>query len=110
MKIKEEIINDVFICAIEGEIDINTSPLLRKTFDKIIKGNEKKVLVDFSGVSYIDSSGLATLIEMFQRLQKIGGKIRFSNMTEKVKNIFEITKIDKLFAIFSTRQDALKDF
>lgn len=110
MNIKEQKNNDVVICVLEGEVDINTSPELRKTFDGIVKANEKKVLVDFSGVSYIDSSGLATLIEMFQRLKKIGGSLRFCNMSGKVKNIFEITKLFKLFEVFDTSQDAIEGF
>ncbi len=110
MKIREEKRNDSVVCFLEGEININNSPELRKSFDGIISRGEKKVIIDFSAVSYIDSSGLATLIEMFQRLKKIGGKLRFSNMEQKIKNVFEITKLHKLFEIFDTQEAALKDF
>lgn len=110
MKIAQEKHNDAAVCTVDGEVDINTSPELRKACDGLIKNNEKKVLIDLSGATYIDSSGLATLIEMFQRLKKTGGHLRLSNMNEKVKNIFEITKLYKLFEIFDTREAALKDF
>jgi len=110
VKIAEVKSGDVLICALEGEVDINTSPVLRKSFEEIIKKNEKKVLVEFSQVSYIDSSGLATLIEMFQRLKKIGGVMRFSGMNQKIKNTFEITKLHKLFEIFETKETALKGY
>lgn len=110
MEIKEEKLNDAVICVLKGEVNINNSPDLRKAFEGMIKRGEKKVVVDFTGVSYIDSSGLATLIEMFQRLKKIGGGLRFSNMEQKVKNIFEVTKLHKLFEIFDTREAALRDF
>ena len=110
MKIRQERQNDITVCFLEGEININNSPELRKAFDELIKAKVLKVLVDFSQVSYIDSSGLATLIEMFQRLKKAGGHLRFSNMEQKIKNIFEITKLYKLFEIFDTRETALKDF
>jgi len=110
VNVKEEKKNDIVVCRLEGEITINNSPDLRKTFDQIIKRNEKKVLADFSGVSYIDSSGLATLIEMFQRLKKIGGRLRFCCMDQKVKNIFEVTKLHKFFEILDTQESALKDF
>ncbi len=98
------------ICLMQGEININNSPELRKIFDAIIKRDEKRVLLDLSSVSYIDSSGLATLIEMFQRLKKIGGKLRLCNMAEKIKSVFELTKLNKLFEIFDTQETALKDF
>ncbi|MCM8819653.1 MAG: STAS domain-containing protein, partial [Candidatus Omnitrophica bacterium] len=63
MNVREEKINDVVVCILEGEININTSPNLRKIFDRLIKDNEKKVAIDLSNITYIDSSGLATLIE-----------------------------------------------
>lgn len=110
MKVKEDKINDALICSLEGEININNSGDLRKIFDDFINRKELKVLIDFSGVSYIDSSGLATLIEMFQRLKKIGGHMRFSCMDQKIRNIFEITKLHKLFEIFETRDAALREF
>ena len=110
MKIREEKRNDAVVCFLEGEININNSPELRKAFDGLIAKSEKKVIIDFSAVTYIDSSGLATLIEMFQRLKKIGGRLRFSNMDQKIKNVFEITKLHKLFEIFDTQELALKDF
>ena len=110
MNIIEEKLNDVLICKPQGEINISNSGELRKAFDGLIKKNEKKVLVVFSAVPYIDSSGLATLIEMFQRLKKIGGILRFSNLDQKVRNVFEITKLLKLFVVFDTQEEALKDF
>jgi len=110
VKIREERIGGAVVCFLEGEININNSPELRKAFDGIIAKNEKKLAVNFSGVTYIDSSGLATLIEMFQRLKKIGGALRFCGMEQKIKNVFEITKLHKLFEIFDTQENALKDF
>ena len=110
MKMREEKQDGVLVCCLEGEVNIANSPDLRKLFEGIIKRDEKKVLIDFQGVSYIDSSGLATLIEMLQRLKKIGGALRFCNMDQKTKNVFEITKLHKLFQIFDTRETACKDF
>ncbi|MDP8266575.1 MAG: STAS domain-containing protein [Candidatus Aceula meridiana] len=110
MNIKQEQINDVVVCVMDGEINISNSPELRKFFDDVLKTNTKKVIFDFSFVPYIDSSGLATLIEMFQRLKKVGGALRLCSMSEKIKNIFELTKLTKLFDISETRENALKDF
>ncbi len=110
VQIKEEKLNDAVLCILEGEINLSNSPELRKIFDGIIKRNEKKVMVDFQGVSYIDSSGLATLIEMSQRIKKTGGSLRFCGLEQKIKNIFEVTKLNKLFEIYGSREEALKNF
>ncbi len=110
MEIKEREVNQVNILELSGEIDINTSPEVRKVFDRLIKEARKKVLLNFAEVVYIDSSGLATLVEMLQRLKRLGGVLRLSNLSEKVKGLFEITKLDKLFNIFPSEAEALKDF
>lgn len=109
MKTREEMRDDKLLVFLEGEININNSPELRKAFEAIVKRNEKKVVVDLSSVSYIDSSGLATLIEVFQRLKKIGGSLALCCMEAKIRNIFEITKLHKVFAIFDSQEAALKE-
>ena len=110
MQIREKKLNDITVLEIEGEIDLNSSPAMRKKFDELIKSSASKIVINFQNVNYIDSSGLATIIEMLQRLKKVHGELRMSNLPQKIKNLFEITKIDKLFQMFLTEQEALKDF
>ena len=110
MQIKERKANGVVILELSGEIDISTSPEVRKAFDRLIKDEEKKVLLNFDQVDYVDSSGLATMVEMLQRLKRYGGLLRLSNLSEKVKGLFEITKLDRLFSIFPAEEEALRDF
>lgn len=110
MAVQERVEADVLVLNIDGEIDINTSPDLRKCFDKLIKEQKKKVLLNLNEVGYIDSSGLATLVEMLQRMKRFGGLLRLASLSDKVKGLFEITKLDKLFGIFSNEEEALKDF
>ncbi|MFC1674840.1 STAS domain-containing protein [Candidatus Omnitrophota bacterium] len=110
MKIAQEKANDVVICTVDGEININTSPQLRKTFEELVEQNTKKIVMDFASISYIDSSGLATLIELLQRLNKVNGKLHICNMPDKVKSIFEVTKLYKLFKVFESKETALTDF
>lgn len=110
MKIITERHGECTLCKIDGEINLNTSPELRKAFDEFIRNNVRKVVIDFSKVPYIDSSGLATLIELLQRLKKNSGALRICCVPEKVKNIFEITKLHKLFQIFDDQASALENF
>ena len=95
------------IVAITGEIDLNSSPQLRKAFVDLIEQGAVKVIVDFANVSYIDSSGLATLIEMMQRVKRVQGTMHLSQMSDKIKSLFEITKLDKLFKIYQSQDEAL---
>lgn len=110
MQIKERNAGEVIILELSGEIDINTSPEVRQAFDQLIKQQKKKILLNFARVPYIDSSGLATLVEMLQRLKRLDGTLRISNLSEKVQGLFEITKLERLFSIFPAEEEALQDF
>ncbi len=94
----------VMVYQVGGEINISTSPELKKLFEK---QPSKKLVVDLEKVSYIDSSGLATLVEILKKIKSQGGALGLAGMSEKVKSLFEITKLDKLFVISSNQQEAL---
>lgn len=94
----------VWIFQVNGEINISTSPDLKKHFEK---QPSKKIVVDLEKVTYIDSSGLATLVEILKKTKSQGGMLGLSGMSDKVKSLFEITKLDKLFSIFRNQDEAL---
>lgn len=110
MPVAEKRINDMVICNIKDDIDINSSPQIRKSFDRLIKDKTTKIVINLAGVSYIDSSGLATLVEMLKKTRSYGGKIRLSNLAAKVRSLFEITKLEKLFDIYETEEEASTNF
>ena len=107
MEIVQSTIDGYSVVAIDGEVDLNSSPQLRKVFEDLLKKGAKKIIVDFAKVVYIDSSGLATLIEMRQKLKKDKGQVFLTSMSEKIKSLFEITKLDKIFTICRNQEEAL---
>lgn len=96
--------NGITLIQVSGEINISTSPDLKKVFEKEAK---KKIVVDLTKVSYVDSSGLATLVEMLKKTKSQGGSLCLAGMSEKVKSLFEITKLDRLFSIVSSADEAV---
>ncbi len=110
MQIKIEEKNGVKVCYAEGDIDINNSPQIKKAFDKVSQAKSEKVLINLKGVGYIDSSGLATLVEILKDFRKYGGKLKLCNLSNKVKSLFEITKLEKLFDIADTEEEAVSSF
>jgi len=108
MQIIRENKGDVLVLYAKGEIDINTAPQLKKDFDKIIAAKSAKIVFSFKDVSYIDSSGLATLVEILKNLRSYGGKLKLANLSTKIKNLFEITKLEKLFDISQEEEEAVK--
>jgi anti-sigma B factor antagonist len=110
MQIKIEEKEGVKVCYAEGDIDINTSPQVKKAFDKLVQTKNEKVLINLQEVGYIDSSGLATLVEILKNFKSYNGRLKLSNLSNKVRSLFEITKLEKLFDIMDTEEEALKSF
>ena len=91
---------------IDGEIDLHASPALRARLQECIQSKTPALLLDFSGVSYIDSSGLATLIEYVRECSAFGGKLALYGLQKKVRTIFELVRLNELFILSATAEEA----
>jgi len=89
-----------------GRITSATSDLLQRTIRGLIPGT-KRIVLDLAEVNYIDSSGLAALIEGMQNVQEYDGKFALTGLQEPVRTIFEIARLDQVFRIFSDVDAAL---
>lgn len=107
MAVRTENKNGSTVCYIEGEIDINTAPDIKKSFEKLLSGKMPKIVINFTKVTYVDSSGLATLVEILKNMRAYGGKMKLTNLSPKIKSLFEITKLEKLFEIIADEAQAL---
>ena len=95
------------VLPLEGEIDLHVAPQIGASLAALIKNKPPRLVVDLSQVSYIDSSGLAVLIEAMQNVGRYGGTFAISGLQETVRPIFEIARLDQVFRIFPTTADAL---
>ncbi len=95
------------ILALEGEIDLHRSSHVKESLEPLISQKTARILVDFSGVTYVDSSGLATMIETLQRIQSYGGKFAMFGLRDSVRSIFEIARLDQIFRIFPDKATAV---
>lgn len=97
----------IALLAIEGEVDMYSSPDVRKALINLVKKKVPKIVVDLHTVSYMDSSGVATLIEGLQLCNKYGGHIVLVGLRDNVKEVFELTRLDKIFKILADVETAL---
>ena len=107
MQITERTEESIPIISITGDIDLETSPKLREFLKPKSSKKTPCLLLDFGGVNYIDSSGLATLIEYFQGVQGFGGKLALAALSPRVKNVFEIVRLEQIFSIYPDVPNAL---
>ncbi len=96
------------VIAVEGEIDLETSPRLRECFDRLLTEGEQNYVVDMAGVDSIDSSGLAAFVMLFKRVRIGQGNVRLCCTKPEIQRIFELTKLNRVFDIFATTAQAVE--
>ena len=88
------------VLPLEGEIDLHVSPRVAASLRALSEQKPARLVVDLSRVTYIDSSGLAALIEGMQNVEAYGGKFVLAGVQENVRPIFEIARLDQVFIMF----------
>jgi anti-sigma B factor antagonist len=92
---------------LKGEIDLHVSPVVTASLNAIIEKKPDRLVIDLSDVSYIDSAGLASLIQGMQKVEAYGGKFLLAGLQETVRSIFEISRLDQVFQVFPDVDTAL---
>lgn len=101
---------DVSVVEVEGQLIVgNRQDLKKKVLDELEKG-ARKVLIDFARTGYIDSSGLGVLVSLAKKIREAGGDLRLANLSDDLRTLFELTKLDTLFQISDSRERALESF
>ncbi len=112
MKIKETDINGVKLIAIE-EKDANLSvadDFREWVFSKITESEKNQLIISFKKVEYVDSSFLGALVSILKKLLPLQGKLVLIEMNTEILNLFELTRLDKVFALEKSLDNALKHF
>ena len=102
-------LDDGFLVQLSGEVDLVRSPALRVELLELLKSDPARLVLDLSKVPLMDSSGVATLIEVLQIQRNHGRKLVLCGLQEKVRSVFEITRLNEVFQIVddvATAQEA----
>lgn len=101
---------EVTLVEVEGQLIVgNRQELKQQVLERLEAGN-RKFVVDFAQTGYIDSSGLGVLVSLSKKIREQGGELRLSSLNEDLRTLFELTKLDTLFRISDTKEDALAGF
>ena len=105
-EIKEQDIDNGKIITPVGEIDMKSSVDLREILQKLVREKTAALIVDLQEITHIDSSGLATLIECLQEINKYNGCFKLIINNPKIIDVFKLAKLDYVFRIYSDRHQA----
>jgi anti-sigma B factor antagonist len=100
----------VTVVEVEGQLIVGNRQDLKQKILEALEGGERKFLIDFTRTGYIDSSGLGVLVSLSKKIRDEGGDLRLAGLNDDLKTLFELTKLDTLFAIADSPGEALAAF
>jgi anti-sigma B factor antagonist len=110
LKLNTRTIDGITVVDCNGRIVFGEeSAVLRDTVKKLITENNRIVL-NLAGISYIDSGGLGTLVALYTTAHNAGGAIKLANLTPRVGDLLQVTKLVTVFEVFDSEQEAIDSF
>ena len=111
MKTSNRQMDGVTIVDMSGRITLGEgSVILRDTIRDLVGKGQKKILLNLGDVTYIDSSGIGELVSAFTAVRREGGELKLLNLTKKVHDLLQITKLYTVFDIKDDEAAAIKSF
>lgn len=106
LEFHREQLRDAVVLRPDGEIDLARSPELRLRLRQEVDAKPSRLVVDLSRVSYMDSSGVATLVEALTRARNANCRLVLAGLQPRVRSIFAISRLDTVFTIAATADEA----
>jgi anti-anti-sigma factor len=110
MILSEEKSGKVMVLGLTGKIDIAGTGVLVKRVTEILDSGERFILLDFKGITYINSSGLCALVVVGKRLAKSGGKLVLAEVSDPIQKVLKISGLAAFFTLQGTKAEALASF
>jgi anti-sigma B factor antagonist len=104
-------VGPVTIVDLSGRISLGEgSALLRKTIRELLEGGQSKILLNLGDVNYIDSSGIGELVSAFTAVRNRSGELKLLNLTKKVHDLLQITKLFTVFDVYNDEPSAVRSY
>ena len=110
MTFSEEKTGDVLIVGLSGKIDTEGSKELFEKLNALTDQAERNLLLDFSSVSYINSSGMGVLLMVAKKLNGVRGKIILAKVNDQIRQVLRISGLASIIGIYPSRDEALQAF
>lgn len=99
-----------YLIRVEGQLIVGNRQELKAAVQAALDQGERRFIIDFSRTGYIDSSGLGALVSISKKVREQSGELKLSGLNEDLRSLFELTKLDTLFAISDTAERASGSF
>jgi anti-sigma B factor antagonist len=102
--------NGATVVAPTGRLDVAGAPALKDAISEALKNGQAKVVIDMEGVSFVDSTGLGSVIAALKQIRSSQGDLRLAAPNQQVRVVLELTTLDRVFPYYSTVEEALTGF
>ncbi|PKK91764.1 MAG: hypothetical protein CVV64_03625 [Candidatus Wallbacteria bacterium HGW-Wallbacteria-1] len=106
----EEAGEDILLVKLKGMVDSESEPELQSALSDSFRDGRRKYVIDFGGVSYLNSKGLGVIASLLKKVRKEQGDVKLINLAPSIHELFTITRLTNIFRIHETLQDAVLDF
>lgn len=110
MEINIENRGEAVVLRCVGSLDADTVALFKKRANELFDGGASKLIMDATGISFIDSMGLGAMIALLRRTRKKNGDLKIFGLNKSVREIFDITRLHKLFDVCKDIDEACGKF
>jgi anti-sigma B factor antagonist len=99
--------NGVTVVAPTGRLDVAGAPALKDVISEVVKNGPPRIVIDMEGVSFVDSTGLGSVIAALKQIRGSQGELRLAAPNQQVRVVLELTTLDRVFPYYATVEDAL---
>lgn len=110
LRISTRTLNGILVVDCAGRIVFGEeSAILRDTVRKLIS-ESSRIVLNLGGITYIDSGGLGTLVSLYTTAHNAGGNVKLANLTQRVGDLLQVTKLLTIFEVFDSEEKAVQSF
>ncbi|TMC83236.1 MAG: STAS domain-containing protein [Chloroflexi bacterium] len=93
-----------------GRLDVAGAPALKDAIGELVKNGPPRVVIDMEGISFVDSTGLGSVISALKQVRGSQGDLRLAAPNQQVRVVLELTTLDRVFPYYATVEEALTGF
>ncbi|TMG59485.1 MAG: STAS domain-containing protein [Chloroflexi bacterium] len=102
--------NGITVVAPTGRLDVAGAPALKEAISEVVKNGPPRIVIDMEGVSFVDSTGLGSVISALKQVRGSQGELRLAAPNQQARVVLELTTLDRVFPYYATVEEALTGF
>jgi anti-sigma B factor antagonist len=102
--------NGITVVAPTGRLDVAGAPALKEAISEVVKNGPPRIVIDMEGVSFVDSTGLGSVISALKQIRGSQGELRLAAPNQQARVVLELTTLDRVFPYYATVEEALTGF